>query len=176
MIITTRSSFQSTSRVSCDRVSLALKKSSEGLWKDFRFQGGKKDVAERRRKSLEVWEKRQAELRTRRDDKRFQLNKIAEEEQWRIDREAREKLVVQSGEGMIFSSGRTAAGLHPHLSERKEQFLFHVMNHRSPGPGVHHDPAFLVSRAPRPLRRARSWNAGRGRYHARSSCTGPGGV
>ncbi|CAD7936732.1 unnamed protein product [Amoebophrya sp. A120] len=87
----------SQARVAPDRVTLLLKKRSPGTWGDFRYAnssatGGREALLARRKESLQKWEERERQLTEQRKDQRFQLNKKAEEEQWRLDREGREKI------------------------------------------------------------------------------------
>ncbi|CAD7959872.1 unnamed protein product [Amoebophrya sp. A25] len=87
----------SHARISSDKVTLLLKKKVANRWGDFRWQGktrvgDREALIQRRKDSLAAWEERENRLSAERKDARFKLNKKAEEEQWRLDREGREKI------------------------------------------------------------------------------------
>lgn len=81
------------SRISLDRVTVCLKKRVDRLWRDPRYVGqNKEDVHRRRKKAVDEFLAREKQVQEHRKQRKHDLLKKGEEEQWRLDREAREKI------------------------------------------------------------------------------------
>lgn len=79
-------------RIGSGKVTLTLHKKVPGLWHDFRAQGSKTELRERRQASLQAAAEREQERIKKKDDRRYELVKAGEHEQWRLDRENREQI------------------------------------------------------------------------------------
>mmetsp|Transcript_43628 Transcript_43628/g.102885 ORF Transcript_43628/g.102885 Transcript_43628/m.102885 type:complete len:832 (-) Transcript_43628:60-2555(-) len=79
-------------RVGAGKVTLSLRKKVPGLWKEFRAEGTKAEVRERRRLSLEAAVEREKDLEKQKEERKEEKLKAGEHEQWRLDRENREQI------------------------------------------------------------------------------------
>jgi len=83
---------QTMCKIGQNKISLSLKKQKTGLWLDFRFVGSKAAAQERRNAALAAAAARETERIKLKEDKRQEMIKAAEHEQWRLDRENREQV------------------------------------------------------------------------------------
>lgn len=81
-----------------NQVTLHLRKKEPGLWHEFRAEGTKADVRARRQRALAAAEEREKERAKRKDDRKQELLKAGEHEQWRLDRENREQIETWEAE------------------------------------------------------------------------------
>ena len=84
-------------KLSVGKAHLTLRKKNKfETWGDFRAKETdsftRHDIRERRRASLQVWEAAQQRRAEERKDAKWKKEKQGEEEQWRLDREARSKV------------------------------------------------------------------------------------
>lgn len=83
---------QTMCKIGGNKISLSLKKREAGLWHDFRAVGSKAALQERRNKALAAAAERETERIKKKEDRKHELVKLAEHEQWRLDRENREQI------------------------------------------------------------------------------------
>lgn len=79
-------------KVGSDKVTASLRKRSSGLWSEFRKEGSKAELRERRQKALDEAEAREQERRKKKEEWKHEMLKAGEHEQWRLDRENREQI------------------------------------------------------------------------------------
>jgi len=83
---------QTMCKIGGNKISLSLKKREPGLWHDFRAVGSKAQLQERRNQSLAAAAQRETERIKLKEDRKHEMIKAAEHEQWRLDRENREQV------------------------------------------------------------------------------------
>jgi len=83
---------QTMCKIGNNKVTLNLKKLKPGLWHDFRAVGSKTELTERRKVSLAAGADRETERAKEKEDRKHELIKAGEHEQWRLDRENREQI------------------------------------------------------------------------------------
>jgi tetratricopeptide (TPR) repeat protein len=79
-------------KIGGNKISLSLRKKRPGLWLDFRATGSKEELKVRRAAALAASAERETERLKMREDKKHEMIKAAEHEQWRLDRENREQI------------------------------------------------------------------------------------
>jgi len=85
-------------RVSQDKVTLTLRKREPGLWHEFRAEGTKPELRERRQQALATMAERETSRLERREELKQDKIKAGEHEQWRLDRENREQIETWEAE------------------------------------------------------------------------------
>jgi len=83
---------QTMCKIGGSKITLSLKKLEPGLWGDFRAVGSKAELQERRTLALAAAAERETERVKLKEDRKHELIKAAEHEQWRLDRENRQQI------------------------------------------------------------------------------------
>jgi len=79
-------------RVSPDKITLTLHKKDAGIWGEFRAEGTKADLRQRREAALASLEAREQERLKKRDDMKEDLLKQGERNQWKLDAQNRQTI------------------------------------------------------------------------------------